>query len=90
MFFLGNGDFLFLAMSDTSPCPEQTLHHIVLRGSPLEIHGAVFLHDLENLIPDLIGLLHVLLCHRNIGGSAGGTSCRMLARKPYSEMHSSH
>ena len=54
MFFLGNGDFLFLAMSDTSPCPEQTLHHIVLRGSPLEIHGAVFLHDLENLIPGFI------------------------------------
>ena len=48
-------------------CAEQTLHHIILRSRAAELHRTVFFHDLEDLEPGSIGLLHVLPAHGDVG-----------------------
>ena len=42
------------------PCPKQSFHEVVLRGDLAVIRGAVVLHDLEDLVPQPHGLIHIV------------------------------
>lgn len=65
----------------SSPCRQQAFHHIVVRRRTLVFHGAVFPHDLINLIPQVIGLLGKALAHRYIGRRNRVTRGRMLRQE---------
>src|SRR5699024_4449702 len=71
----------FWLPSQSTPCPEQPLHHIILGRRPLPLHRAVLLHHLVDLIPNLVDLLHILLGHGNIRGSDGVPGCWMFCKE---------
>lgn len=75
--FISNHIFL---LSDlfSSPCREQTFHYIVLRVNAAVFTGAVLLDDLENLHPQPVGLIHVILTHSHIRALNGVACCRVL------------
>src|SRR5699024_10897262 len=52
--------FTFSNMASPLPCPEQTLHQIILGRYLPVIGAAVFLHDLEDLVPEPHRLVHVV------------------------------
>lgn len=56
----GWAGFTFSNISSSFPCTEQALHQIVLGRNLPVICAAVFLHDLENLIPEPHRLVHVV------------------------------
>ena len=47
-------------MASPLPCPEQTLHQIILGRDLPVIRAAVFFHDLEDLVPEPHRLVHVI------------------------------
>src|SRR5699024_1548594 len=50
----------FSNMASPLPCPEQPLHQIILGRYLPVIGAAVFLHDLEDLVPEPHRLVHVV------------------------------
>ena len=52
--------FTFSNMTSPLPCPEQSLHQIILGRHLPVIGAAVFLHNLEDLVPEPHRLVHVV------------------------------
>src|SRR5699024_988592 len=52
--------FTFSTMALPLPCPEQSLHQIILGRTLPVIGAAVFFHDLEDFVPEPHRLVHIV------------------------------
>src|SRR5699024_9244797 len=81
-----NSESLFLIYSiqvllSPFPCRQQMLHQVIVGIGTAVLHGAVFLHDLIDLVPALVYLFQIILAHGHIRRSDRRPCGRMLRQK---------